>query len=358
MKVGSLTSISKVISRISNPNALAALHRSVQIEDNIVRCCSDFGNVFIAIEPTGLKNPVLLNCESFLTIISSLPKEADIKFIEEAHRIKWECGVEKGHLNYVQTDDKIPDISHDSFPWNPPKEIGRAFALAGSACESAAVSIGLFGISVHPNGNKLQFISSNSTSLAATSIPLGDYPGKNITIRPPIQKVIETLIDYNQAPCQFDVVSNGGKTDGIYVLGNNFAAELPLGQPLDHDLKEWVEKFPPTKEVSNINSDQIKRFVARARNLSEKNSDFKIVIKIDAGRLTLTHEAIASSTEQWTLVDGLDKSVKYDPVELQGTPMLDPLENAISADFGYLKDKQLVLRGENPEFMYVVGGQN
>lgn len=374
MRVGTLTQVVKLASKFSNSSSLTPLYRSVELRDVSIRCCSEFGNIEI-FEPTGLKDSCLLDCESLTSIVASLPQDSEFVMDQKSHRLEWACGDAKGHLNYVQTDATTTKINHPSFPWKPEFAFGDALLLAKSACQMAAVSIGLYGISIEPNGSKLHLLSSNSISLAMSTVDKGAFPAGKIVVRPPVPEIIAYLMRFfakdietvdtegkkkreRIQSLEFDIVADGGKNDGIYILGDQLVAVLPLGRELDHDLKKMAEQFPLTKEVAKINTYEVRKFISRARNLAEKNSDFKIAVKIENGKLVLSHEAIASSTEQWMIAEGMDATQSYDLVSLDGDLLMLPLEFVTVADFGYLKDKQIVLRGENPEFMYVVGGRD
>lgn len=350
MKARSLSAICKIANRISNPSSLTSLYRSLELGPETIRCCSEFGNIEIYTESTGLSDKVLLDCSAVMAIAKTLPSDGEIVFNQQPARVDWSCDSAKGHLNLVQTDYAVPKITHDNFPWAPPPDLGNALLLASCACQAAAVSFGLYGVSIEPSEDKLHFMSCNSISLASSVVDLGTYPGKKVSIRPPVPGIIAALLSAS-ANSAMDVTE-----DGIFINGDGLMAHLPLGTKLDHDLKEMSQKFKTGKEVAKINSGAVKKFIARARDLTDKKAAFNIALKVEQGKLILAHSGISSSTEQWMLAEGLDPKIKYESRSFPADMLLLPLEYISDVVLDYIPEQQLVLKGSNPEFLYVVGG--
>ncbi len=353
MKVKNLTSALKLINKISNHSSLTSLYRSVELQEDFARAISEFGNIHVLLaETTGLKNPVLIETQALLSISSSLSPESDINLEEKVNHIAWDCKKDeaKGKLNFVVTDHTIPEIDHTQFPWTPPKEFGKCLNLATSACQAAAVSFGLYGISVEPVDDKIHMMSSNTISLAATQIDKGDFPDKKFALRPPIPSIISSILE----ACPTSTIDICD--DGIYIRGEFLLAHLPLGVNLDHDLKAIADKYTCTNKVIAVNSPSVKRFVTRARNLTEKQVSFTVSLKIEEGKLLLEHKGISSSSEQYFIAEGLDATLNYQVVSLPADLLMLALENVDRVVCDYLDQKQLILRGSNPDFLYVIGG--
>lgn len=354
MKVKTLAAFCKIAARISNPSSLTSLYRSIEIGPEALKCCSEFGNLHILLldNDIGLKNVCLLDTEDLLNILQSLPSDGDITLDEQVNKINWSCDNAKGTLNHVQSDHQTPPIKHANFPWSPPADFSNALLLASCACQAAAVSIGLYGVTIEPDGNDLNFISSNSISVAATKIVKDTYPGgKKVTLRPPVPAIIANLIA-SCPNCFLDVTD-----DGVFIIGDWIMAHLPLGTDLDHDLLKLAKQYTTANETVKINSSAVKKFITRARNLTEKQSNFTVSLKIEQGKLIMMHEGISSSSEQWFLAEGIDPSIVYTPISLPADLLLLPLEFVQHLVLDYIKSEQsLVLRGTSPEFTYVLGG--
>lgn len=355
MKAKDLSTIVKIASNISNASSLTSLFRSIELGPNSIRCCSEFGNLEIVVEATGLQEPCLVDTDSFMAIVSSLPQSEEVTFKPTPTKIDWVCGSAKGHLGIVQTDHKVPKLSHQNFPWTPPPNFANALILASTACAAAAVSFGMYGITVEPDGDVIRMMSCNTISLAATTVENKDFPTTKITLRPPVPGIIASLLD--TCPCTFDFVTEGDNK-GIFILGNGLMAQLPLGSNLDHDLKAISEKFTTSNHVAKINSASVKKFITRAKSLTDKKSNFLVSLKIEEGKLVLSHSAIASSTEEYFLADGLPADITYQPVELDADMLTLPLSYVQDIVLDYLPQQQLVLKGTNPNFLYVVSGGN
>lgn len=352
MKVGILNAILKISSRISNPSSNTSLYRSVELDAESVRCCSEFGNIQIETDSTGLQNPQLIDCNQILTVTNSLPGEAEIEFTEKANKLEWKSGSAKGYFNLVLSDHTIPKLDHATFPWVPPIQLGDALQLASSACTAAAVSVGLYGITIEPDGTDLRLMSCNRISLAASKVELGTYPFQKITLRPPVPGVIAALIQ-SCPNCLLDVTPQG-----VFISGDWLSAHLPLGSNLDTDLKKTADKFQNKNHIAKVNGNSVKRFITRAKSLSDRNMTFTVSLKIDEGILSLSHEGISSGSEEYFIAEGLDKTIKYEAVSLLADMLVFPLGFVTDVVLDYLPEQQLVLRGENPDFIYIVGGED
>lgn len=350
MQTKDLLGVTRLAGKLSNPSSLTSLYKSIEIGPTSVRCCSEFGNIEITVDPTGLENPVLLSCGAVNGVALSLPPGSEIILTETENKVNWKCNNAKGTWNLVASDHKIPKIDHTDFPWIPPTTLGTALELASCACQFAAVSFGLYGITIEADGDKLHLLSSNTISLASATVDKGTFPSKKVTLRPPVPAIIAALIG-NCPNCVLDVTD-----EGVFIKGDWLLAHLPLGSHLDHDLKDTVEKFSEVKHVAKIDSNAVKMFITRAKSLSEKSSSFKVTMKVEEGKLALEHAGISSSTEEWFLADGLDSSLNFNPLSLPADLLMLPLQYVQHAIFDYLPQNNLVMRGTNPDFIYVLSG--
>src|SRR5580698_4309331 len=107
MLVKDLVALCNLASKISNPNSLTNLYRSIQLGPNLMQVCSEFGNMEVAVENgTGLIENRLLDLKS-LASVKTLPPHSVITFTENESDLEWKCGAAKGKWNYV-----IPDNNH------------------------------------------------------------------------------------------------------------------------------------------------------------------------------------------------------------------------------------------------------
>lgn len=350
MKVSDLSAVAKIASRISNPGSLTSLYRSIQLGSDTVKVCSEFGNLKISLDPTGLSKDILLDCSNVMAVAKDLPQSSDIEFIEEENKLKWKCGSAKGHWAIVQSTHQIPDIIHEQFNWVPTPGLGDALNLAGCACQAHAVSLGLYGIVCLADGDKIRLISSNTVSLAEAIVDKGTFPVDKVTMRPPVPSIIAALI--STCPnCKLDITENG-----IYIQGDWLDAVLPLSVDLDRDLKEVADKFKSTTQLTKVNTTAVKKFITRARSLSDKHTSFTIGFSVKEGKISLTHSGISSGLEELFLCEGLDPNISYDSRVLPADLVLIALPFVTSVVLDYLPDNNLVFLGEQPQFMYIVSG--
>lgn len=349
MLVKSLLPIMKLVSRCSNTASLTNLYHSVELGPDAIRAISEFANIEFWTAELGLKETVLLDTSSVLAVIQSLPASGDLILTKKDTKVEWSCGQAKGHWNLVATDNIIPKLTHDTFPWEPDETFPTALLLASSACQAAAVSVGLYGITIEPNGDKVYFRSSNSISLSSSSIPKGAFPSEAVTIRPPVPHIIASIMATGK--CIFDI-----NEDGIYVFGDKLTAHLPLGEKLEHDLKEIASRYENATQTTTVDTQAIRKFIARARALTDKNVNFEINLSVDKGRISLQHSGIASSTEEFFVATGLPEDLKYESIPLPADMLLLPLASVENFVLDYLDTKCLVLKGTKPDFTYVLSG--
>lgn len=362
MLVKKLTAICKLANRISNPSSLTNLYRSIQLDSTSMQCTSEFGNLEIETEDTGLTKPCLLALKDLLAV-KELPQASEIIFTENDNHLAWKCGSATGRWNFVLTDHSIPKINHQTFPWVPPDSLGISLRLASAACQSASVSVGLYGISIEVVGEELFLMSCNSVSLAATKVEKGSFPVDKIVLRPPVPEIIAALV--SECPgCRLDITDQG-----IFIDGGWLKAQLPLGKKLDQDLKKIYDKWTTSAQhTAKIDSGAIKKFIARARILSDKHTSFTISMKIADGKLLLSHSGISSSSEEFFICEGLDPTISFTSsqeveveeenqgVALPAELILVALSFVDEAVFDYLPQNTLVLRGKDPVYTYVLGG--
>lgn len=350
MKVSELAAATKIASRIANQSALATIDNSIELSNDKIRCKSEFGNVELSIPETGISTPRLVNAQAITTLPNTLPPEVDIVFTEEENCIRWQAGTASAKLNFISTDHSIPKIKHDSFPWKPPAAFSEALIVASCACESAAVSIGLYGTTLLPKNGKLEIMSSNQIALAAASVDSTGYPAGQITLRPPIPKLIHLLIN------SCNEVSLDVTDKAIFIKGDWLTAQLPLGANLEHDLGKIAAMFQSAKQKVAVDNVSIKKFITRARALTDRKVSFTIGIRIENGQLIFEHRGTASEMEEYFMAAGLQKNLKYNSISLPADMLLEPLEFVSEAVLDYLPEQRIVLRGQNPDFIFVLGG--
>lgn len=348
MNVEKLQKAAKLLSNIINDASPTTLYRAVEINDASIRAASEYGNIEVFLEPTGLTEPFLFIGAAFCDVINSLPKTADISLSHEGSQITWKCGRAKGSWKNLPSRDSLPLITHDNFPWNPRADFQKALELGASCCVSAAASIGLYGVVVKVDGETLRFLSSSGANFAMASIEKGFFPGGDFTLRPPTPKTFCSLLTAGEQVA-VDITD-----EGIFILSNEFVAQLPLAAPLEGNLMKIAKKFDKSTLSVKIDPEGVNAFLIRARALTEKSTEAKVVLKIAAGELLLEHMGVASSLEETFLAEGLDPSLSFASVALPVAAFIQALGHADTAVFDYLDKKILVLRGSAPDFTCII----
>ena len=348
MNVEKLQKAAKLLSNIINDASPAVLYRTVEIGEASIRAISEYGNIEVFLEPTGITEPFLFIGAAFCDVINSLPKTAEIVMTREGSEIAWKCGRAKGTWKNLPSLASIPFITHDSFPWMPRADFQKALELGASCCVSAASSIGLFGVVAVVDDENLRFLSSSGTNFAMASIEKGFFPGEGFTLRPPTPKTLSSLISGGEQVA-LDITN-----EGIFVLSNEFVAQFPLAAPLEGNLMKIAKKFDKRTLSVKIDPEGVNAFLIRARALTEKSIEAKVILKVAAGELLLEHVGVASSLEETFLAEGLDPSISFASVALPVSVFIMALSHADTAVFDYMPNKILVLRGSDPDFTCII----
>lgn len=353
MKVSDIQQATKILNKISNQSSISELFRCVELTSNGFRTCSEYGNCEVWID-LPIQGPLLINTAAFTSVINSLPSSSDIEFRQTNEKLSWSSGSAKGHWALNSFTQSIPLIpSNKDFTWIPSSEFADALDLASSACQSMTVSIGLFGVIFEVVDNRLRLSSSNSISLATSSIPLDGYPiRETITIRPPIPSILSMLLKENK---EMQVAID---KDGIYCLSKSGAVQLPLSPPLELSLGDVIAKYQNAEHIAKIEAKAISQFLNRAKALSDKNLPVEVSLQVSQGKLLLEQKSAASSSEEYFLCQGIDPSKTFDSVVLPLNLMQTSLGHATEAVLDHLGGNVLVLRGEKPQFMHIVGGKS
>lgn len=348
----------KLAQLIANSHSLTPLHRTIEVSKNTVRASSEFGNIEVDVVDQQLREPTLVDASSLCAVVLSLDTTDPLHLDVRDGAFHWRSGSARGHLNLANCDHKMPaDIipAESFFGWVPPEGFEEALSLAASACTSAAVSMGLYGVEVIPDSTAKQMVfrSCNGIALAVTTIQGGEWEGesdRNYVLRPPIHSILCSLVSSEKET----VVTFDEKT--VSVQGEHFRACLPTAAPLEHDLGKMMAKFSSAEQVASIDRKGIKNFLVRARALTDRKQAVMVSLRVFEGRLVLEHHGISSSAEEYFLAEGLDQDSSFDTITLPLDMLLAPLEHTDYVIFDYQKDKNLLLAGDKFEFLYILGG--
>jgi hypothetical protein len=351
MKVADYKKTSKIVEYVANNASISQLYKCVELGPESIRVCSEFGNVECFHEKVNLSNPTLVLASAWLGVIQSLPAEAELQLEETDNVINWKCGDASGHWTTVVPNGTIPFIEHEKFNWAPHSQFVKAMDLGSSACQASTVTTGLYGLLVQVKNGKLRMMSSNNVSFAMAEVDKTGYEGPSITLRPPVPTILGKLIS-SSSQALVDICETG-----IYIMSPWFVAHLPLSTPLEHDITKIVESFSDIKIPTKIDSAAIKNFLVRVQSLADKGIPIYITFKVEAGKMMLEHTSTAASTEEYFLAGDLDPNLSFKTIKLPHSLLKSSIEHVNSVSLDYLERNVLVLKGEDPDFTHIVGGQ-
>lgn len=350
MKISALKSAMKVVSMITNSSSLVPLYRSVELSPGRMRACSEYGNLEIAME-CDLPRPVLIDCAGVNSVIKTVPSEGDLHCELKGDRICWSSKTSTGYWLRVEQSHQIPLISHPHHPWSPPDDFADALMLAGSAVQSATVSVGLYGIVIEKWGQQLHLASTNDWGLALATMAGADFPTRKITIRPPVHKVLSALL--RVCPdAALDLTD-----DGIFFLSDSIRAYFPASPPLEHDVIGFAHRYARGMKVIDIEASAVQQFITRAAGLKGKQDGFHVKVGLERGNLTLALQTESARTDEYLIAEHIHAGV-FTPIVIDGTWLRIPLQHVRSVVLDYLSENVLVLRGDEHSrmFQFVISG--
>jgi hypothetical protein len=348
MKVENFQSAMKLASKVSNPTSLTPLYRCVELGPDTLRACSEFGIIEIVIGETRFDKPVLIECEVFNNLFRSFTNNTDVYLTRASDRLLWETESGGGELITVTTDGQIPPLTHKSYPWTPPKTFAKALVRAQLACQSATVSVGMFGVVVVRTDGDLRLISCNSLSLSAVTLEDNGFPAEKITLRPPIPGILANILREYPESCM-DITN-----EGIFVTNDYLTAHLAVGPPLEHDLLGISAKYSRKQSIVEIDVEALRAFLSRATLTKDKHLDELIEVTINDGALLLTQATNMVRVNEFLVTDGLDPSLTFAPVQFPKEQLLVPLDHVHAVVVDYLPQGILVLLGQDPDFEFIV----
>lgn len=348
----------KLAELVANPHSLTPLYRTIELSAGKVRASSEFGSIEVDTTDQQLRESTLVEASALCAVVLSLDDEDALHLEVRDGALHWRAGSARGHLNLANCEHTMPqDVvpAQSIFGWVPPAGFEEAIQLAASACTSAAVAMGLYGVELLPDLVHQQVVlrSSNGIALAVATVKGGDWngaPDRNYVLRPPVHSILAQLAAADEkAILIFDEKS-------VSVVAESFQACLPCAQPLEHDLGKIMAKYGSAEQVATIDRKGIKNFLVRARALTDRKQSVMVSLRVVEGSLILEHHGISSSAEEYFLAEGLDKDSTFDTITLPLDMLLAPLEHTDYVIFDYQKDKTLLLAGDAFDFLYILGG--
>lgn len=352
MKAKVIADAIALAAKVSNPQSLTPLYRSVELGPDSIRACSEYGNLELLQGVEGLARPVLLDAGSLNAVTSSLDGKEEVTFDSADNKVTWKSGSARGHFMQVQQEHQIPELTGEALgTFDAPPEFADALQIASSACLPGGASVGLFGEQISVRDGKLCFIASNSIALSYAEIeaPDGLSSKTKIVLRPPVPQLIGTVLAATDAPAV-------GIAESIFIRGKNLMASFPGAAPLEHDLYKVLDKMSKMEQIAAVSPVAVKKFLARARVLSDKRAAVKVGLRVEAGKLILEQRGMTSSSEEHFLAEGIDDKINYASVSLSLDMMMLPLAYTDGVILDYLPQKNLIFCGEKCSFLYIIAG--
>jgi hypothetical protein len=300
---------------------------------------------------TGLSSEVLVDGESFLQILRSLPA-GEMTMSATGSSLAWECGKAKGQLALMAEGAQVmPVLIPDGVEFT---EVGAGFGkgldLGSLACgTSALMSVGLFGVSISLNEGVRAYSSDDNIIAAAKMCDSIKGLTDSVTLSPNSAKLLATLTSRDKATVAVDAQTVYCKTpDAKLVL-----KQIP---PLKYKIGDQLTGFAAEEIKVPLQRDVVAAFIRRAEALTEEKKRTDVAVSVVAGQgVKLTFADGKSSSEEYYVAEGMAES-SVDPILIDSRRLARALSQASRVVFDHVAKKALVLRGDQ-EFVFVVAGK-
>jgi len=343
-----LTPFKHIVSR----TAAAPMYRAIELSPDKVKGCSSFA-VLEAYMEIGVDHPVYIDALSFLSIVSSLPPNEELKLSQKDGSVMWTCGPASGKLAIMEIKE-VPGIPPEQIgtPVKANKLLGHMLDFGALSCDSAALgAAGVYGVTIYNDKKGVLVCSTDNTTVssATSNRRIAGVP-ELVTLPPPGSELLGAIID----------------DDGTLEFGNNgviyqseqlacYVRQVPA-LTLDTPIKDIVEEYSGSDIVARIPQDRIAAFVRRANALTENKRHARVLVAASDGCLNLSFQEGTSESEEFILSEELTGVPDIEPVPLSASKVARALSYIDSIVLDYVDRNVMILTGSNSGFRYLISG--
>lgn len=343
---------------VSNRNALSPTYRSLEISPGIVRGCSNYAQLELALDimPAD-KEPVVVDATAFLAVIASLPDNLEVDIETEDGVMVWSCGQAKGRLallpGITMPVIERPVISRREAAkrWTPTPAFRAALELGAISCANDSMaSTGMFGI-VIDNRKVLSVLSCDGATISHATVMDGVLDAAPaLSVISPEAAVLLRMLLASDGKLEFEAKS-------LYFSNGMTKCLIKQLPPLKHDLASMLKKYETADIVAEVPTDRITAFIRRVGALTENKRNAHVSIGASDGRMTLSFEEGTASSEEYYLVEGLEIP-DLPLVSLDASKTARALSHIDSIILDHVDRQVIILRGGAEEvFTYMVAGK-
>jgi hypothetical protein len=344
------TELSKLVAPfklIASRTALAPLYRVVEIAPDHLMACSSFALLHMH-EVIDVNEVVHVDAPAFLAVVASLPSGQPIKLTAKAGVLSWTCGQAKGRLACIPPPEMPPLPADRTGRASPTSNaLGVALDLGALSCSTNALGApGTYGV-VLDNDNQVVCATDNST-LSAYELPTKlQYAPSVLTLPPPAAALLASIVrDAGTLECTDREV--------IYRDEATTCVLRPV-PPLKADVRSIRNQYSDPILIATLPKERITKFVNQITALAENRANARVLLGAGDGRVSLSFEEGAATSDEWFLADGLEGFPAMAPVSVSAAKMVRALSHTTEIALDFIDRGVIMLRGGS--FSYLVSGQ-
>ncbi len=352
---------------LCNKHALSALYRTVELSPQGIRGCSNYGALETSID-LGILEPCYVDATTFIAVVKSLPPKQEVALRVEQGSLSWKCvaGEEKkggkkatsgasGKLATLALEHEVPSVParrRSNKSWTPTEAFKKALELGSLSCDQKSLStIGMDGV-VLDNRDGFEVYSSDNVTISQALVwgeSLAQAP-ESITFSPESIKLLRVVIGDQKGLIEFD-------KNGLYYSNSVHRLLIKRTAPLEHDYAKVATNFSSEEVCVPIAPERIKAFVQRATAMSEAKRGTTVSIGAKNGRLVISFKEGTATSDEYYLIDEELEVPDLSPIALDASKLARAMQHIDTAVLDHMEDGVLKLRGEKPEFRYIISSK-
>jgi hypothetical protein len=353
MKVGYVLALFEPFRLVCDPHSLEPKYRMVLVEPKQVSA-STAKAAMVSQYALNIDQPFALEVANLYSVAASLPPDAELEFELQDSVLNWSCGRSRGRLATKPpfTVDPLPEMPKDDIDCS--QTLSTLFQFGALSCSNQALStIGLYGMSVVPDGDHLWCFSSDNVTIAAARMatPKGLTLKDTMTVGAPETALLASLAARTKSFMAFT-------PKAIFFQDADYDAVIHLVKPLNHNLYDLATKYLADDAVHDINKERVQAFVKRATFLAETRQNAIVIVHAEGESLTLEfNEQLAQTEEHYPITEGFKVNEPVS-VAVDAVKLAKALANCDQLLLDNMDKHVIVFRAKNSSFHYIISGHS